>query len=315
MQKWFSATTAATTMMLLLTAASIAQTSDAKATQILQQARAAIGSEAQLKALKSLSISIISRRTIGGTHLERDLEYDILLPDKVRRRESRQPFTTVTVMQDDSAQATYNLPNPVIAGGDLMRENSDEPQAQIRRRADFTRMILGLLLTTPFPEGVEYSYAGEFKESDGTADMIDIKAAEGFSARLYIDQQTRRFLLLTYRSRQLSHAMRAMAQLAGNTASRRTPQEDKKLTPEQQAQRQVERWTEASKRRKQFEEVLAQAPEVEYRWEFSDHKTVKGLTLPHRLTRQEAGYEYEEWEVSAFKLNPNLTTAFGVKKK
>jgi hypothetical protein len=140
--------------------------------------------------------------------------------------------------------------------------------------------------------------------------MIDVKGPEGFAARLYIEQQTHRFLGLTYRSHQLSHAVRAMAQLAGNTASRRTPQDNQKLSPEQQAQRQVERWAEAEKRRKQFEELLAQAPEVEYRWEFSDHKTVKGLTLPHRLTRLEAGHEYEEWEVSAFKFNPNFAAGF-----
>lgn len=310
MNKWITAIAA----FVLLTITTGAQTPDAKAAQILQQARAAIGTESQLKTLKSLSVSITSHRTIGGLHLERDLEYDILLPDKVRRRESRQPFTALTVMQDDE-EMTYNIPNPVSAGGDLMRENSSEPQAQIRRRADFARMLLGLLLMTPFSEGVEYSYAGEHKEIAGTADMIDVKGPEGFVTRLYIEQQTHRFLGLTYRSHQLSHAVRAMAQLVGNTASRRAPPDNKKLTQEQQAQRQVQRWAEAEKRRKQFEELLAQAPVVEYRWEFSDYKTVKGLTLPHRLTRLEAGQEYEEWEVNAFKFNPDLTAAFGGRKK
>ncbi len=310
MNKWITAIAAS----VLLTIATGAQTPDAKAAQILQQARAAIGNETQLQALKSLSISITSHRTIGGLHLERDLEYDILLPDKMRRRERRQPFTSVTVMQDDDI-LTYNVPNPVSAGGDLLRENSSEPQAQIRRRADFARVLLGLFLMTPFAEGVEYSYAGEHKEIAGTADMIDVKGPDGFAARLYIEHQTHRFLGLTYRAHQLSHAVRTMAQLVGNAASRRPPQDNKKLTPEQQAQRQVERWAEIEKRRKQFEEALAQAPEVEYRWEFSDHKTVKGFTLPHRLTRLEAGQEYEEWEISAFKFNPNLTATFGGKKK
>lgn len=310
MHKWIIATT----VVLLLTAATIAQTAGAKAEQILQQARAAIGNESQLKALKSLSVSITSRRTIGGTQLERDLEYDILLPDKVRRRESRQPFTTVTVVQDDEAQ-TYNIPNPASAGGDVLRENSSDPQAQIRRRADFARLLLGLLLTTPFSEGVEYSYAGEYKEPDGRAEMIDIKGPEGFTARLYIEQQTHQLIALTYRSHQLSQAVRAMAQLAGNAASRRTPPDNKKLTQEQQAQQQVERWAEAEKRRKQFEEALAQSPIVEHRWEFSEYKTVKGLAFPHRLTRLEAGQEYEEWEIRSFKINPNLTAKFGIRKK
>ncbi|HEX4951425.1 MAG TPA: hypothetical protein VFZ34_32505 [Blastocatellia bacterium] len=310
MNKWII--TSAVFVLLTITAG--AQTPEAKAAQILQQARAAIGTETQLKALKSLSVSITSRRTIGGINLERDLEYDILLPDKVRRRESRQPFTTITVLQDENA-VTYSVPNPINAGGDLLRENSSAPQAQARRRADFARMLLGLLLTTPFSERVEYTYAGEHKEPDGTAEMIDVKGPEGFAARLYIEQQTHRFLALSYRDKQLSHAVRAMARLTGN-ASQRASQDNKKLTPEQQAQRQVERWAELEKRRRQFEEALAQAPEVEYRWVFSDHKAVKGLTLPHRLTRTEAGQEYEEWEVNAFKLNPKLSEdIFGIKKK
>jgi outer membrane lipoprotein-sorting protein len=311
MQKWFITIIA----LFVLAAATPAQTPAAQAAQVLQQARAAIGSEAQLKTLTGLSASITSRRTIGGLHLERDLEYDILLPDKMRRRESRQPFTQVTVMQDEEA-ITYNVPNPVSGGGDLLRENSNDPQAQVRRRADFARMLLGLLLTTPYAAEVEYSYVGEHKEPDGTAEMIDVTGPEGFTVRLYIDRQTHRLLALSYRAKQLSHAMRAVARLGGNAAAQRPAREAKKLTPEQQAQQQVERWAETEKRRKQFEEALAQAPEVEYRWEFSEHKSVKGLTLPHRLTRSEAGYEYEEWEISAFRLNPKFTAAsFGRKEK
>ena len=126
----------ATTMMFWLIGSATAQSTDAqaKAHEVLKQARASIGTDAHLKALTTLSISITSRRTIGETHLERDLDYDIQLPDKYRRRESRQPFTTITVTQDDSL-ATYSVPNPVSSGGDVLRENSSHPQAQVRRRA------------------------------------------------------------------------------------------------------------------------------------------------------------------------------------
>ena len=89
MRQWIIATM----MIVSLVGAASAQSTEAqtKAQEILKQARASIGTDAQLKALSSLSISITSRRTIGETHLERDLDYDILLPDKYRRRESRQP--------------------------------------------------------------------------------------------------------------------------------------------------------------------------------------------------------------------------------
>ena len=306
----------ATTMMFWLIGSAMAQSTDAqaKAHEVLKQARASIGTDAHLKALTTLSISITSRRTIGETHLERDLDYDIQLPDKYRRRESRQPFTTITVTQDDSL-ATYSVPNPVSSGGDVLRENSSHPQAQVRRRADFTRTLLGLLLMAPPAEGLEYSYAGEHKDLEGVAEMIDVKGRDGFAARLYIDRATHHLVMVTYQAKQLSHAVRTVARMAGNTAPMRPAGDEKKLTPEQQAQQQVERWAEIEKRRHQFEEALAAAPEVEYRWVFDQHKTVKGLTLPHHLSRLEAGHEYEEWDVTAFRINPKLAMAASGTKK
>ncbi len=305
----------ATICLFLLAFVTLAQAPDsqAKAAQILQQARAAIAPEAQRTALQSLSILYTSNRTVGATHFENDIEYDILLPDKFRRRESRQPFTTVTVMQDESA-LTYSVPNPT-SGGDVLRENSPAPQAQARRRADFTRVLLGLILTTPTDMPVEYSYAGEHKEPDGIAEMLDVKGQDGFAVRLYIDQKTNRLLALTYRGKQLSRAVQTMARLSSNAPAQKPAKDPKKLTPEEQAQRQVERWTEMEQRRKQFEEALESAPEVEYRWTFSDYKSVKRISFPHHLTKSEAGYEYEEWGISSYKINPKFAPAvFGLKK-
>ncbi len=280
--------------------------SDAKAEKIVQQARAAISSEAQVKALKTLSVAMTIHRTIGETHMERDIDYDILFPDTFRRHESQQPFTTVTAMQDDSYQ-TYNIPNAAARAGDVLRENSNDPQAATRRRADFTRVLLGLLLISPSSEPVEYSYVGEFKEPDTLADMIDVKGKDGFKARLYIDQKSKHLLMLTYQSKQLSQAVRTLARQTSSQAKKNAPQE--KLSPEQMAKREAEQWAEVEKRRKMFEEALAQAPEVEYRWEFSDYKNIKGINFPHHVVKSEANHEYEEWDISAFRINPKLQPA------
>ncbi len=301
MRQWIIITLAVFTFSSL----ALAQ-SDSKAEQIMHQARAAISNETQTKTLKTLSVAMTIHRTIGETHLERDIDYDIMLPDTFRRHESQQPFTTVTSMLDDSYQ-TYNVPNPAARAGDVLRENSNDPQAVIRRRADFTRVLLGLLLISPSSEPVEYSYAGEFKEPDTLADMIDVKGKDGFKVRLYIDQKTKRLLMLTYHSKQLSHAVRSLARQTQPRPN--APQDNKKLTEEQVAKRQVEQWAEIEKRRKMFEEALAQAPEVEYRWEFSEYKNIKGMNFPYHVVKSEANHEYEEWDISAFRINPKLQPA------
>ncbi len=276
-----------------------ANEAQAKAEKILKQARAAIGSEAQLSALTSLSAQLTSHRTVGATPVTRDIEYDILLPDKFRRRESSEPFTTVTVMDDDNV-STRSIPNPASAGGDPLRENSNYPQAQVRRRADFLRVLLSLMLALPAPEAAKYSYVGEWLDSDGhgeKADMIDVAAKDGFAARLYLNQKTHRLVALTYHGQQLSYALRATANRMGNA-----PPPNKAASP-------AARREELEKRRDLFEVFLSKAPLTDYRWVFADYKNVKGVSLPHSLTKSEAGHDYEEWAISLFKLNPKLTAA------
>ena len=301
------------TIISALTLATFAQAqptdAQSKAEQIMKQARAAIGGEAKLKGLESLSVTALARRTVGESRMESDLEYSILLPDKFRRSESSQPFTTVTVQEDDKT-STYRVPNSASGNSDApSRENLNDPQAQVRRKADFVRVMLGWLLTTPAFDSFAYAYAGEYKEPDGTADMIDVKGQEGFSARLYVEQKTHRLLMLSYQGKQLSQVMRMMGRPG-------QAQDERKLTPEQQEKLRQTRQAASEKRRKQFEEALAKAPEVEYRWVFSDYKNVKGITLPHHLSKTEAGHEYEEWEISNFKINPKFKAdTFDTKEK
>ena len=311
MRKLIVATMVATIIICGLSVSGMGQTPDAngaqaKAEQMLKQARAAIGSEAQLSALTSLSALLTSHRNAGGTPVARELEYDILLPDKFRRRESTEPFTTVTVMDDDSV-STRSIPNPAAsAGSDPLRENSNYPQAQVRRRADFLRVLLSLLLALPATEAAKYSYAGEWIDPDSSvekadmpskADMIDVEAKDGFAARLYLDQKTHRLTALTYRGQQLSYALRATANRMGEA-----PPIAKSASP-------AVRREALEKRRDLFEVFLSKAPMADYRWVLADYKNVKGVSLPHSLTKSEAGHDYEEWAINEFKLNPKLTAA------
>ena len=58
---------------------------------------------------------------------------------------------------------------------------------------------------------------------------------------------------------------------------------------------------------KEMAEAFEKSPDVDFRWAFSDYKSVGGLNLPHRLTKSEAGTPNEEWEISKYKVNPKLT--------
>jgi len=71
-----------------------AQSNDpaARAQDIIQQARAAIGDESKIAALKSLTAAGNSRRVFGEREIQTQVELELLMPDKVRRTTTTSPF-------------------------------------------------------------------------------------------------------------------------------------------------------------------------------------------------------------------------------
>jgi hypothetical protein len=146
-------------------------------------------------------------------------------------------------------------------------------------QAGFTPLLLVLLLTSPPLLPIEFSYAGQAKTQDGqTADALDLKGPHNFSARLFLDRETRRTLMLTYKTRILGSG-----QVKGQTHPPTQPD------PEE--------------------------TEVEARWTASDYRNVNGLTLPHRLTRFTGIQIAEEIEIQKVKVNPEFKPDKFVKKE
>src|SRR5207247_2731174 len=99
---------------------------------------------------------------------------------------------------------------------------------------------------------VEFSYAGEAKAEDGSADVIEVKGPNGFTARLFLDQKTHQPLMLSYRGVAPRMVVNRMTAPAG-----RRPEEIEKAAKESQTQ------------------VLAsKPPEVEMQVRFSDYRNV-----------------------------------------
>lgn len=287
-----------------------AQTPEAlsKGEAVIKQARAAIGDDGKLHSLSSLTASGPNRRLIGATPTETEIEYAILFPDKFRRSDIRQPFQTITVMEEDRTYV-QRIPNPNTPNinPDPFRDSND-PQIQARReaarRADFSRFMLGWFLTAPASNPVEYSYAGVTSENGITMEMVDAKGQGNFKVRLYLDQKSHRLTMLTYMGRNISAVARSMSGTATKPAL-----DESKLTPEQKQKMQQQQQAETEQRRKEFQEAVAKAPMVEIRWVFSNYKNVSGLTLPHHVAKYMDGSLYEEWEINKFKINPKITAA------
>jgi hypothetical protein len=272
---------------------------EAKATEVLGGARKAIGGK-KLDGLTSFSVQARTQRNIGNFQMTSDLELLLGLPDKYVRSESSN-----SAMVNMSSTAGFNGDRPIkgpaqagmpAGGGMIIRmggpgmvpagggdKPTPEQQAALDKqivrsaRQEISRFMLGWFATAHPSVSAQYTYAGEAESPDGKAFIVDVKSADGFAARLFIDEATHLPLMVTYRASQL--------QRIAVDGPPRTGADG----------------------RGQVEQVQAQPPAmVDYTLYFDDWREEDGIKFPHALRRASAGATMEEWTVTKVKVNPKI---------
>ncbi len=312
-----------------------AQSGDAKAATVLAQARKALGGEQKLAAMKGLSIRGSFRRDPqtppgggggsvfismsgpgpggpgggpGGGQMAGDLEIDVEFPDKYIKVDVGTGMMAMTRTEGFEGDRPFTDLSSSQPGMRVTANRLDDPAARqlaLRRsREDLARLLLGVIAGTQPSFAVTYTYAGQAESPDGKADVIDVKGADTFAARLFLDAQSHLPLMLTYVAPEPRMVMRtsrdgnapqavAAGHGGGGTFTARTP--------EGQSPEEKERMQQAMK-----EAEAAPAKMIEYRLFFTDFREVNGLSLPHHITRGTAEKTTEEWEIKSYKVNPAL---------
>jgi len=203
--------------------AAVAQ-EDKKAVEVLAGARRAIGGK-KLDSLKTLSVQAAMQRNAGNFQMNSDLELFVELPDKYMRSESSSNAMVNmanTLGFNGDRPLKSNGPSGIAPGGGMIirmggpggpavgsgEKPTPEQQQQIDRqmvrsaRHDISRLMLGWFGMTHPSLTAQYTYAGEAESPDGKAYVIDVKNADGFAARLFIDEDTQLPLMLTYQGPQ-----------------------------------------------------------------------------------------------------------------
>jgi hypothetical protein len=349
---------------ITIPALALAQAPDAKAKaeQILKQARAAVGDEKKLKELQGLSITGTARAGVGDRQVESDLEIEVLMPDKIKKTTNNQFLTMITALNGDQVWNDV-IPGVGMGGaggmailrggpggpggpggqGGMFGPNS--PMAsyfQLQQRREFYHIMLGWLLTAPTSAQLEFAFVGEAPgPEDSKLNVLDGKGANGFTVRLYFDQQTNQLVGLSYKAKQMmrgfgrrgpggpggpggqggGQAAPAGTGGSGGGQGGQRPQGAQAGQPGQPGQggqpgQRPESTPEERERfMKEIQDRFEKAPEVDFRWAFGDYKSVGGLNLPHRMTKIEGGTPNEEWEISKIKVNPKLSPDKFVKKE
>jgi hypothetical protein len=288
---------ALSTLLPLATNAAVSASDDQRATELLNLAREALGG-GKLARVHGLSASGTYQREAGDRVINGDLTLDLDLPDKMLRTESMNPMgdATVVMLQGlNGDQVLRNVRMPPGAGNMVVRtqppgsgpagsaSDGDDPNrlALRNQRAEFARLTMALLLTTPSPIPVDYAYGGEAESADGRADVIDAKGAGSFATRIFLDQRSHRPLMLSYSGVAPRMVMQTVRREEGRGGGR----------PDA-------RGTGAP--------LLPMDPPqiVDINLYLDDYREVDGVFLPHHLSRSIDGKPNEEMTFKTVKINP-----------
>ena len=298
-----------------------------KAAEILAAARKAIGG-GKLDALKTFSVDASVERNLGNMRMASDVEIVLDLPDKYLRQDTPSGGGGGMMVIAGGGLSGFNGDKPLQKipggmsggpGGAVIRmtgpvstSSGEKPtpeqleqlsRAAVRTaRTEASRLMLGWFANAHPAANAEYSYLGEAESVEGKAYVIEVKNADSFNARLFIDQQSNLPLMVTYQGPQPrvmtmgSAGSTAMSGGGGHVVTQMSPS----MTDEQRkkAQADIE---------KQMQEMQKTPPPmVDYVVYFEEWKTVDGIKFPFKMRRAMSGTTTEEWTVNKIKVNPKV---------
>jgi outer membrane lipoprotein-sorting protein len=154
-----------------------------------------------------------------------------------------------------------------------------------QRQTELARLTLLWLLTTDQP----VVWVGTAQSPEGNADVLEVKAQDGPSTRIFLDQSTHMPLMMT-------------TQAGGGRGgfNRRGGGPDGGAPPAGGAPQGAASPADGPRRGGQGGQPITIETHL------SEYKTVSGIKLPHLITRGVNGQTNEEWEIKSFKINPGL---------
>jgi hypothetical protein len=243
----------------------------------------------------------------GSAQLSGDIEIDVEFPDKYIKVDAGTGMMAMTRTEGFEGDRPFVDVASSQPGVRIIENRpGDDPvarQAALRRsREDLARLLLGVIAGTQPSFAVKYAYAGLAESPDGKADVIDVKGADNFAVRLFLDAHSHLPLMLTYIAPEPRMMIRTSRQGGPPPSGKArggapvTAGRPEGLSPEEKEQ--------MDKAMKEAE--AAPAKMVEYRVFFTDFREVNGLSLPHHIARGTAEKTTEEWDIKSYKVNPSL---------
>jgi hypothetical protein len=308
------------------------------AAKILADARAALGGEAKLAAIKTFAATGRTRRISGENLVPIEFEIDVALPDKYVRKDE------IPAQESNPSSSGFNgdqliqIPAPVVAppragvpppaarggappsapaavpgrpsGPALTPEQQQEMQRRARVTAvkqDFARLTLGMFAMSFDTYPLTFSAAGQAEAPQGKADVVDVKGPANFAARLFVMSDTHLPVMLSWAVPLTPANIVIVA--AGQAKPASVPPGaivvDGPATPAAGASKE-EQDAYAKDVAALRQKTLAGGRPIENRIYYLDYRDNDGLKFPFRLRRAVGADTIEETTFDRFRLNAKI---------
>jgi hypothetical protein len=296
-----------------------------RAAEILAAARKAIGDK-KLDALKTFSVQSALQRNVQTMQVNSDVEILLDLPDKYLRNEAS---TGGGMIMAAGGTTGFNGDRPLqklngggMPGGGLVirmggpggfstgdgekptpEQLAEMNKAMVRSsQIEASRLMLGWFAMAHPAVNAQYTFAGEAESPDGKAYVIDVKNADNFTARLFIDELTHLPLMVTYKAPQprMMTAGGGARQGPPAAGSPHTVTMTSSMTDEERKKAQADL-------DKRLKESHREPPVMaDYTVFFEDWRDADGVKFPFKMRRAMGSETTEEWTVSKVKVNPKI---------
>jgi len=304
--------------------------------KILAEARAALGGDKKLAAVKTFAATGLSTRVVNDQSTPpTDAELAFELPGKFMTKTVLTMLGTFAITRTSGfdGDAIINvIDQPPSVGGNVVvmyrtgpggpgEVVTSEQQEAARKaqllanRQEFARLTLGILLASPQAYPLNFAYAGQAESPDGKADIVDVTGEGGFAARLFVDTATHLPLMLSWMAKEplvinqmvrsgpggtaISHSGGAGAAVQAEGSKQLTQEDRDKLMKQLEEQRK---------------ELEAKRRTVEFRLYYGDYREVDGIKVPFKLQRSMDGKPTEELALENVKVNGKIDSGkFDVK--
>jgi len=313
--------------------------SDERALTIIAQARQAIGGDAAIKNIRSMTITGNAAQTFtidGATRTEQgNLEIAFQLPGQFSkmlkigkqregangelRKETKVFITTnddKNILEANGADAKKKvfiikndgegkniLTDKEIADGKFKRVVNYDVQADTShmRHNELFRTTFALLLSAPEGLDASYNYGGEASVDGNNCDVI-LAQSGGSAFKFFIDQSTHLPLMLSYQG-----AVPLVFKFNRNESPTEVLDNVKTVIINADGTQ-----TERNDKEKTFiRRIDGENKTAEYQVKFSDYRSVNGVQLPYKWTQTVNNQPDQNVDVVSYEINPpNIADKF-----